>query len=303
MLALLSLIGLSITGLSFFDFDDTNANSTPEEPGTGGDEPQINSPDDDLLADTPQHSEDSEQPATFDTAQPGEDAPIVAITGAGDQDLVGGAGADYLDGEAGNDTIAGGAGNDALRGGTGNDQLAGGDGDDSIYGGPGNDVLSGDAGDDALNGGTGNDTLLGGDGNDSLHGMWGSNLLDGGAGSDTIMGGRGDDVILGHEAGTQEADFLNGGEGDDRIAAGTGDHVNLGPGKDVLMLRADGGLVEVDDFDPQEDSLEIHYTGEPPQLSLTPTEAGTQVMANGKVLASLTGTHGLDLGSIRLLAS
>ena len=64
-----------------------------------------------------------------------------AITGSGDDTLVGSAADNLLRGGPGNDVVRGEAGNDYIYGEEGNDALYGGDGDDLLDGGPGNDSL------------------------------------------------------------------------------------------------------------------------------------------------------------------
>lgn len=174
-----------------------------------------------------------------------------AITGAGNDALIGsdvanilvsGAGDDYIDGLAGNDMLSGGAGNDRLFGRDGDDTLLGGSGDDILDGGDGNDTVvfdeagrvvvrlnnqtvnTGDtiAGLENATTGAGNDALIGsntaniltaGAGDDYVDALGGNDTLNGGSGNDRLFGGDGDDTLDGG-AGT---DLMLGGAGDDTI--------------------------------------------------------------------------------------
>jgi serralysin len=77
-----------------------------------------------------------------------------ALTGGGNDILIGNAADNALSSGAGNDSVDAGAGNDVIRGGAGRDTLSGGDGFDFLEGG---------TGDNSLSGGTGGDLLIGGD--------------------------------------------------------------------------------------------------------------------------------------------
>jgi Ca2+-binding RTX toxin-like protein len=150
----------------------------------------------------------------------------------------------------GNDTIMGNAADNVLLGMRGNDRLDGAGGRDSLEGGDGNDVLIGGEGNDLLFGGRGNDSLAGGNGDDSLTYDGGMDTMDGGAGIDTLAFGqmsRGvivdlvtgtvtadqTSTIIGIEnvSGTQFADVITagaaagtiwGGAGADTIVSGIG---------------------------------------------------------------------------------
>jgi subtilisin-like proprotein convertase family protein len=89
-----------------------------------------------------------------------------AITGDGNDTIIGNVLANQIRGARGNDLIYGGDGNDQLYGGAGNDRLFGGNQNDRLEGGAGNDTLFGDAGNDWLFDGFGVDTLFGGKGAD-----------------------------------------------------------------------------------------------------------------------------------------
>jgi serralysin len=88
-----------------------------------------------------------------------------AISGGGDDTLIG---------NNSNNVLKGGGGADDLFGNGGDDKLKGKDGEDSLKGGAGNDKLRGGNDDDILNGGAGNDKLVGGGGYDRFDFSWGS---------------------------------------------------------------------------------------------------------------------------------
>ncbi len=159
-----------------------------------------------------------------------------AITGDGNDILIGSAEANALLAGAGNDDISGLAGNDTLGGGDGNDLLDGGAGADYLSGGTGVDTatyasatagvivslfnptintgdadgdtynsienLYGSAFDDGLNGNMSANVIRGRDGDDGLKGY---------DGIDSLYGDDGDDILIGGE----DADALFGGAGSD----------------------------------------------------------------------------------------
>ena len=157
-----------------------------------------------------------------------------AVSGAGNDTLIGTAGANTLDGGSGNDTLNGGLGNDRLIGGLGVDVADYSDAAAAVRvnlslttaqntGGAGNDRLieiegiNGSAFNDRLTGGTTNDTLRGNDGND---------ILAGGDGADILLGGDG-------------IDQLTGGASNDRLTGGLGkDTLSGNGGRDVFVYTA-----------------------------------------------------------------
>lgn len=186
-----------------------------------------------------------------------------AMTGSGDDriigneadnDLSGGLGNDVLIGRGGDDTLDGEDGRDSLYGGDGNDDLTGGAGRDLLDGGAGDDFLDGGEKEDLLGGGDGNDTLLGGLGNDALEGGNGNDTLDGGemddtlrgdGGDDTLDGGLGDDVLYGGDGrdtaqGGIGQDIINGDGGDDVLYGGTRRDFLYGGGKDDMLFGEAG---------------------------------------------------------------
>ena len=140
-----------------------------------------------------------------------------AITGDGNDTIIGNAAANRLYGMRGNDTLNGGDGNDTLTGGAGTDTLRGGGGNDIYVLENGSDAVQDIAGIDTAtstitrNLAVGsltaieNLTLLGvalanvfGNAlNNVLTGNGAANTLDGGAGNDTLRGGLGTDTLRG----------------------------------------------------------------------------------------------------------
>jgi 3-phytase/alkaline phosphatase D len=172
-------------------------------------------------------------------------------------------GADSLRGTSKDDLILGLGGDDTVKGGSGSDVLYGGDGNDTVHGGSEDDILWAGAGDDTLDGGSGNDELSGGAGNDVLKGGSGKDVLTGGAGDDTLTGGSGNDIFV-----------LAARDGTDTIT-------DFRPGADDIRLA--GGLT----FD---------------DLTLTPGDDGTTIIAvDGDDLAIVTTTGGTPLGAFDFL--
>ena len=113
-----------------------------------------------------------------------------------DERILGTDEADTIDAQGGSDTIFGDAGDDTLAGGEGRDIIRGGSGNDTIRGNADGDILLGDSGDDTIYGGTGNDLIVGGTGNDTLYGDEGDDTLVGGLGDDSLTGGIGEDTFV-----------------------------------------------------------------------------------------------------------
>lgn len=154
-----------------------------------------------------------------------------ALTGAGNDTLLGSGVANILLAGAGNDRIDGRGGDDTLNGGDGDDTLVGGAGADLLKGGAGRDMaswetatggvtvdlrfphanrgeaandqldaiedLAGSGHADSLSGENGDNRIFGLGGNDRLVGRAGNDLLSGGAGRDWLSGDSGDDTLLG----------------------------------------------------------------------------------------------------------
>ena len=287
MLALIGLLGIALSAVALIDTDEAT-NDIDSLTGSGSDGPPA------PLAQI------SLNDIMFpDESLGGEGRASVAFGGDEADAMSGTTGEDYLDGRDGADTLAGGPGADTLHGGRGDDVVIGGLGDDAIWGHIGNDILFGDAGDDLLEGGDGNDRLVGGDGHDELSGGAGDDWLQGGDGHDTLMGGAGHDRIDGRDQG---ADFLNGGAGDDTILAGEGDTIGGGPGADRIIISIDDAGSLITDFDPAADRLEIAYTSEtPPALRIEEAAGGVRVIADDKVLVTLSGVNAIGQEQLSLV--
>lgn len=289
MLAILGLFGLALSAVMItgqdFDEEDTAETNEPELDPSDEEGQDSALSLDELLG---------EQGSGYtDTS----DNDIIYFAGEADDIVTTGSGNDLIDGEDGNDTIDAGAGNDAVHGGRDDDGLYGNDGDDTLFGHVGNDVMSGGAGRDDLNGGDGDDQLDGGDGDDTLLGSLGNDSLTGGDGADALFGGSGDDVLNGRDDDAQ--DFLNGGAGDDMLIAGFGDHLNGGDGADAFATEVDTSAY-IDDFDIDEDTIEVAYDGTGPEhkLSFFDTDDGVVLMADETTVATFAGLTSLDLALV-----
>ncbi|MGB0900420.1 calcium-binding protein [Halocynthiibacter sp.] len=238
----------------------------------------------------------------------------------GDDLLDGNGGDDWIDGGAGNDRLFGDAGGDELHGGSGDDEIYGGDGDDEIFGETGDDTLIGGAGDDAVVGADGDDHLSGGEGDDDLLGGAGDDALTGGLGEDSLQGGEGDDTLTGavidETTGIDQdvRDFLNGGLGEDDITLGVGDIASGGEGADTFRLGGWNITDEIEsgatimDYNAQEDEIiliwdEIRDGSAEITVEPDPENPDTsQIMLNGKLVASVLNGAGLSAGQISLVA-
>lgn len=298
MLAILGLFGLALSAVMVtgHDYDDGSAESDDlnEASDTSEIQGETISLDELLTGDDLNESLLSDEQSGV-TDLSGDD--LIIYTGDADDVITTGAGDDLIDGGAGNDVIDAGAGADEVHGGLGDDALTGGDGDDDLYGHVGDDSLLGGAGNDALVGGDGQDVLEGGDGDDSLSGDLGNDTLTGGNGADVMFGGSGDDVLDGRDDGS--IDFLNGGAGDDYIISGMDDHLNGGTGADTFAMAVNSGTF-VDDFDIDEDTIEVAYDadGGEPVLSFFDNDDGAVLMADDTVVATFAGLTSLDLASV-----
>lgn len=136
--------------------------------------------------------------------------------------------------------------------------------------------------------------LNGGDGDDQMLGSLGNDTLIGGNGQDVMFGGSGDDVLDGRD--DDSMDFVNGGAGDDILIAGVGDYLNGGDGADLFSLGAETDAF-VDDFDPDEDSIEVAYDaiGGEPVLRFIDGDDGVLLMADNTAVATFAGLTALDL--------
>ena len=256
--------------------------------------------------------EDEESP-------PQADEPGLRIVGSeGPDGLTGAAGDDRLSGRGGDDDLQGGQGDDTLSGGDGSDWIHG-DGDfgpggnDLLLGGAGDDLLAGQGGDDTARGGGGDDTIFGGEGDDLLLGGAGNDWISGNAGNDTLVagpgeddldGGEGNDLLLGwNEPGRA---WLHGGAGQDTLNPRSGDFAEGGAGRDLFLLDEPGvGMVEIGDYDPVEDRIELRWPGNegdpPPEVRLEPDGNGaTIIRLDGEAVGRVLGAEGLTLSDIIL---
>ena len=222
-----------------------------------------------------------------------------------------GAGDDFLDATSTDDYADGGDGNDTLIMREGDDIAAGGNGDDELQGGLGNDELWGQGGDDALVGSLGNDTLYGGLGSDSLEGRGDDDLVYGGDGDDLLSGDLLDDITLMDRG----ADTLYGGDGDDQLLLGQGDVAEGGAGADTFSVYESTAetvsAVQISDYDPEEDRLEIQYieqtdptSGDPivPEITVnySATTDTTSVLMDGVTIINLAGEQNITAVDITL---
>lgn len=252
--------------------------------------------DDDLSSDNPGNRYDAHDGGEYLTG------------GIGNDTLVGGMGSDDLSGGLGDDLIIGGQGDDYLSGDDGyeaglggNDTLYGGEGDDILVGQGGNDVLFGGPGDDELFGGQGDDYLHGGDGFDQMAGGDGNDTLVAGRGGANVSGGAGDDLLIG---GFDDASvYLNGGAGNDTIIPGTNDWAEGQEGADVFELHEGVTMVDIGDFDPENDRLLLvldEITRDtPPEVVVRSDLAGDAILiVNGDLIAKIYRAGGLNVDAI-----
>lgn len=168
--------------------------------------------------------------------------------------------------------------------------------------------------DNVVDGGAGDDYLLGSD-------MRGGSS----GGADLIIGGEGDDVIagqgeiFGHVSNpvgdlAAEEDTLDGGLGNDTLIGLNGSVMIGGEGNDVFAIEA-GAVgagpeievlpVRIMDFTPGEDIVYIEQTngfggGTTGVITLEVWDngLGSNVLANGQVIAEVTGGQGLTLDDV-----
>jgi Ca2+-binding RTX toxin-like protein len=233
--------------------------------------------------------------------------------GAGDDSLLfssytgnsgtgyGGAGDDQLSGGA---TLYGGAGDDELDG-AGN--LFGGDGNDTVitFSSNGDQVVQGDAGNDVIRGIGSDNTLDGGTGNDRMFILGANNIAYGGSGSDLLVSGRTGSSSFGYIGGNN---MLFGGDGNDRLVGRYGDDtLSGGQGHDTFVIELSnlGSPVYIADFVPADDTLSIAYSDSTGRPAITVVDfadgTGADILAGGKVIASVTGAQGLDPSAINFI--
>lgn len=182
-----------------------------------------------------------------------------------------------------------GTGNDRLMGNDANNVLFSGRGNDRIDAMGGHDRITAHRGDDTVNGGAGDDWISAGRGDDTVRGGPGDDEIYAGRGDDRLIGGPGDDVLWGRKG----RDEIDGGEGNDVIVAGSGaDSVRAGPGDDIVTLgfgadififRVGDGTDKITDFHPGRDMLLLD-PGLLGPVSLSDLIAGARMGPSGLTL-------------------
>ena len=164
-----------------------------------------------------------------------------AISGSGNDTVIGNRTNNALYGMAGNDKLYGLSGRDSLFGSNGHDKLYGGSSNDRLYGGAHNDYLNGGSHNDYLNGGSGRDTLVGSTGNDRLYGGSSNDRLSGGDHNDYLCGGTGGDVMSGGRG--RDIFRVQKGSGYDKVLdfANGQDRILLGNGSSGVSVTNAGG--------------------------------------------------------------
>lgn len=276
---------------------------------------------------------DVQKGGASDNALQGDGGDDLLAGFAGDDTLTGGGGSDLLVGDTGDDVLSGGDGADLLLGGSGEDFLSGGAGTDLLIGGPGEDRLQGDAGDDLLidfngsaemDGGSGNDTLIGLALGDDAALFADVTQLDGdaflseveakfGAQPDTF-----DRMLLRNvvsPVNEPSFDTMVGGAGDDLLVGDRGDFITGGAGADVfsalmMPLPADvpdpaaGLVVQVQDFNPEEDQLEILTRAQGDvDIAVEERDQGVMVIVDGADVIYLPGLQAAQVNVADILVS
>ena len=153
------------------------------------------------------------------------------------------------------------------------ERILGTDEDDTIAAQGGSDTVFGDAGDDTLSGGEGRDIIRGGSGDDTIRGNEAGDILLGGSGNDTLYGDAGDDTLV-------------GGLGDDSLTGGTG--------ADTFLFGADSGNDTIQDFDKDNDTIDLSML--PQAISFADLTFTALTDGTGTVI-----THSALTGSITVL--
>ncbi|MEM7529566.1 MAG: hypothetical protein AAF416_18165, partial [Pseudomonadota bacterium] len=201
----------------------------------------------------------------------GTDQANEIVTNKGNDYVEGGGGADWIYTGAGDDTIDAGAGDDVVQGGRGRDQVDGGDGYDTLVTTDFNgayqvDLVTGWSNEwawaynfEAAVTGDGDDIVTGNDaanqittngGHDVLTGGLNDDMLRGGAGHDSLDGGADDDILLGGD----DDDELIGGRGDDELTGGAGADT-------FVFTSSDRGSDTITDFEIGVDTLDLSGAG------------------------------------------
>ena len=134
--------------------------------------------------------------------------------------------------------------------------------------------------------------ILGTDGDDTIAAQGGSDTLFGDAGDDTLSGGDGRDILLGDSG----DDTIYGGDGDDTLVGGLGDDsLTGGTGSDTFVFTANTGSDTINDFDKDNDAID---------LSMLPEAIAFSDLAFTALTDGRTGTvitHSALTGSITVL--
>ena len=165
------------------------------------------------------------------------------------------------------------------------ERILGTDVDDIIDAQGGSDTVFGDAGDDTLSGGEGRDIIRGGSGNDTIRGNADGDILLGDSGDDTIYGGEGNDLIVG---GTGN-DTLVGGLGDDSLTGGTGE--------DTFLFKANTGHDTIQNFDKDNDTIDLSVLPE----AISVSDLTFTALTDGRTGTVIT--HSALTGSITVLTA
>jgi len=148
------------------------------------------------------------------------------------------------------------------------------------------------------------DTILAQSSDDIIAGSDGDDLIIGAADGGTIEGGSGDDILTGVAAAKDQASGITdlvgdahheliGGDGNDSIMAGAGDIAIGGAGNDAFFLdgtpSGSNSLVEIADFDPDEDQIIVCLPTDEEDLAQTWPERPT---FSGEVVVEQTDPGG-----------
>ncbi|MCE7029540.1 S8 family serine peptidase, partial [Jiella sp. CBK1P-4] len=240
-----------------------------------------------------------------------------AVSGDGNDHLIGNNLANKLHGMRGNDAFNGGAGSDTMEGGAGNDSFLGNaDGVADTYdGGADIDTIDYSATSAALSinlitktatsaqigtdtlisvervmGGTGNDVIhanfatwliFGYDGEDTLYGGSGNTRLSGGVGNDKLFGLGGNDTLLGDG----DNDFLDGGTGTDQVQGGTGNDTLIGNADGVADTYDGGADIDTIDYSATSAALSINLITK----TATSAQIGTDTLISVERVMGGTG--------------
>ncbi len=232
------------------------------------------------------------------------DGAVRAIGSDVDDSLLLGEENDRVFGNDGADTVQGGAGDDAIFLGDGDDVSGTSDATGQLPDGERAFARASDPSLDQLQ--EGDDTIRGGAGEDDIADGYGANL---------IYGDLGRDFIVTVDQDQQEhgvtADTVSGGFGGDSFVVDEGDQVTTGADLDHVNIDLTAGyeagyqLVEITDFDPKKDGLEL--TLEPgedePELVIAPftDDQGVQgavLSLDGVEIARVVGGQNLSAADI-----